>query len=177
MADVLTIARPYANAIFELALEEDKLKEWSDTLKLLGLIADDPAMRPVISNPLISKDQLVKLFNDVAGKLSEEANNLLEELAARKRLGIMPAISGVYENCLADRERTIDVKVVSAFPIDEGRLKKLQAALQGYLKRQVNMRFAVDRELIGGVVIYAGNQVIDASLRGKLNRLSERLCS
>lgn len=178
MADIQTIARPYAKAVFDLALEGKALKEWSDTLKVLSLIAADPMMQVVLNNPLNTKKQIVDLFQDVVGKsLSEEANNLLNELAIKKRLNILPAISQVYEVCLADRERTIDVKVVSAFPIDEGRLQKLQATLQGHLNRQVNMRLAIDRELLGGAVIYAGDQVIDGSLRGKLNRLSERLSS
>lgn len=178
MSDVITIARPYANAIFELALEQNKLKDWSEVLKFLAVIAEDNLMQPILSNPLLSKAQVIKLFVDVAGGvLSEEVINLLNQLATKKRLSILPAISKVYEVCLADRERTIDVKVVSAFPIDEMRLKKLQTALQGYLNRQVNMRFALDRDLLGGAVIYADDQVIDGSLRGKLSRLSERLCS
>lgn len=177
MTDVTTIARPYANAIFELALEENKLKEWSDVLKLLATIANDKNMQSVLKNPLIAKDDLVKLFHDITGDLPQKAINLINELASKKRLNILPAISKVYEICLAERERVIDVKVVSAFPIDEARLKKLQVALQGYLNRQVNIKFAIDRELIGGVVIHAGNKVINGSLRGKLDRLSERLCS
>lgn len=178
MADVETIARPYAKAIFELALEENALKKWSDTLKTLALIASNPTMQPVLNNPLITKKQIVDLFSDVAGQsLDQEAINLLNELAGRKRMSILPAISTVYEVCLAERERIIDVKVVSAFAIDDARLQKLQLALAGYLNRQVNMRFAIDQKLLGGVVIYAGDQVIDASIRGKLNRLSERLCS
>lgn len=177
MTDVTTIARPYANAIFELALEENKLKEWSDVLKLLATIANDKNMQSVLKNPLIAKDDLVKLFHDITGDLPQKAINLINELASKKRLNILPAISKVYEVCLAERERVIDVKVVSAFPIDEARLKKLQVALQGYLNRQVNIKFAIDRELIGGVVIHAGNKVINGSLRGKLDRLSERLCS
>lgn len=177
MSDVITIARPYANAIFELASDEKKLKDWSETLKLLGLIAQDPMMQPVLNNPHVRKEQVVQLFVDIAGKLPQEVINLLNELAAKKRLRILPAISQVYEICLADRERTVDVKVVSAFQIDDARLKKLQTALQSSLNRQVNLRFAIDRNLLGGAIIYAGDQVIDGSLRGKLNRLSERLCS
>lgn len=176
MSDVLTIARPYAHAVFDIALDQNKLKEWSDTLKTLAIIAQDKEMQLVLANPLISKEQLLNLFESITGKLDQHVINLLSDLADRKRLTLLPSISKIYEKCLAERERTVDVRVVSAFPIDDARLKRLQAALQNYLKRKVNMRLIVDRELIGGAKIYADDQVIDGSLRGKLNRLSERLC-
>jgi F-type H+-transporting ATPase subunit delta len=178
MAEAITIARPYAKAIFELAEEKKALKEWSKMLKTLAMIAADKNMQPVLKNPLITTDQLTSLFFDVAsGTLNEEAEHLIEMLATNKRLNLLPAITKIYEQYLADAERIIDVKVVSAYPIDSTRLKKLEQALQGYLNRKVTLHMRTDSALLGGAVIYAGDRVIDGSLRGKLNQLSERLCS
>lgn len=177
MLDVNTIARPYAKAVFELALEQKALLEWSNELKLFALIAGDKNMQTVLSNPLIPHDQLAGLFFEVAGPLSKRAKNLISLLASRKKLSILGAISKGYDALLAEKERTIGVKVVSAFAIDKARLTKLQKTLQAFLNRQVIMELEVDKTLIGGAVIFAGDQVIDGSLRGKLNRLNERLCS
>src|SRR5262245_15068556 len=120
MSDVMTIARPYAEAIFEIAIQNDELKRWSDTLKSLALIAGNKNMQPVLNNPLIPREQLADLFLDITGPaLNQEAKNLVSVLASRKRLSLLPAISAAYENCVAEHERIIEVKVVSAYPLDQ----------------------------------------------------------
>lgn len=178
MSEITTIARPYAKAIFESALEKNTLKEWSVALKNLAMIANNPDMLPLLNNPLLAREQLSSVFIDIAGKsLNDDAKRLVELLASRKRLDLLPAISKLYEIALAEREKTIEVKVVSAYQIDQARLQRLQHALQSRLNRQVSIQFAIDSALIGGAVIYAGDQVIDGSLRSKLKRLSESLCS
>ncbi len=178
MTNVNTLARPYAKAIFELALEQKTLKEWANALNILAMIASNEEMKPVLVNPLVSKQQSENLFFEIAGdSLNAENKNLVSLLASKKRLNILPAIVQVYEACLAEKEKTIEVKVVSAYQIDQARLQKLQHVLENYLKKQVIMEFGIDSGLLGGVIIYAGDQVIDNSIRHKLNRLSERICS
>jgi F-type H+-transporting ATPase subunit delta len=98
-------------------------------------------------------------------------------LADKKRLNLLPAIVGLYEDYVADHKKTMDVKVVSAYPIDEARVNRLRLALQENLKRQVTLQCSVDRSLLGGAIIYAGDQVIDGSLRSKLKKLADRLSS
>lgn len=177
MSEMMTIARPYAKAVFDSALAKNTLPAWSKSLKQLGVIAGNSEMKRLLQNPLVTKKTLVDLFIDLAGpELSQDAKNLIDLLAERKRLNLLPEISKVFEKCLADHERMIEVKVVSAYPIDETRMRKLQGALQTYLKRQVTLQQSLDSALVGGAIIYAGDLVIDGSLRGKLNRLSERLC-
>lgn len=178
MSEITTIARPYAKAIFDLAIQQKQLKEWSVTLKKLAMIAADKQMQPLMIDPSVTKQQLSSIFIDILGSsLMEEGKNLINELTNRKRLSILPAISEVFESCLAEHERTLEVKVVSAFHIDEARLQKLQRALGHKLNRQIQMRCIIDSKLIGGIIIYAGDEVIDGSLRGKLDKLSKRLYS
>lgn len=178
MTDVITIARPYAKAIFELAFAHKTLQEWKSMLTTLALIASDKNMQSMLFNPLLSKEQLAKLFLDVAkDTVNEEGKRFVEQLANKSRLSLLPAIRDRYETLLAEHEKTIDVKVVSAYPLDKDRLKKLQKALQNFLNRQVTMQFDVDSTLLGGVIIHAGDQVIDGSLRGRLHQLSESLSS
>lgn len=180
MSEIMTVARPYAKAVFESALEKNRLEPWLVAIKNLALIANCPEMESVITNPLITKKKLVDLFVDVAGKSLEQADELKELvklLAESKRLTLLPAIAEVYEQFILDYEKKIEVKVVSAYPIDDARMQRLARALQNSLKRQVTLECSIDRTLLGGVIVYAGDQVIDGSLRSKLKRLAERLCS
>lgn len=178
MSEVTTVARPYAKAIFEMALERNALQEWSNTLGFLALLVNDAGMKPILKNPLLSKEEIGSIFVSIgADRLNKEAKNLIEILAAKKRLQILPAIASLYEQFVAERNKIIDVKVVSAYPIDSARIKRLQKALENNLNKQVIMQCAVDDKLLGGAIIYAGDQVIDGSLRSKLKRLSERLSS
>lgn len=177
MAEINTIARPYAKALFELALDSNTLKEWSLALTNLALIAGNQELKTVFNNPTISRQWLADLFIKVAGKsINEGGKRLINMLAERKRLNILPAIASRFQQCVAEWEKTIEVKVVSAYPIDSSRLQRLKQSLQNYLKRQVTLHCTTDKTLIGGAIIYAGDKVIDGSIRGKLNRLSERLC-
>lgn len=177
MPEITTLARPYAKAIFESAIEKNELKAGSKALTKLAMIANNKEMQPVLTNPLMSKKELASLFIDLAGdSLNEASKQLIMLLAEKKRLSLLPSISLLFQALLAEHERTIEVKVVSAYPIDQSRMQRLQYALQNNLKREVTIRCVIDRALLGGVIIYAGDQVIDGSLRSKLNRLSERLC-
>jgi F-type H+-transporting ATPase subunit delta len=178
MSEIRTVARPYAKAIFESALERNSIQTWARALKNLAIISSDKKMQSVLTNPLLSKQQLANLVTELANNsLDEENKRLVVLLAYRKRLNLLPAIAQLFEEYVAQRERTIEVKVVSAYPIDDFRLQRMQHALQDKLKRKVTLQCLVDPALIGGAVIYAGNQVIDGSLSSKLKRLSERLCS
>jgi F-type H+-transporting ATPase subunit delta len=178
MSELITIARPYAKAVFEFALEHKTINEWERALKKLAIIGGSKIIQPVLTNPLLPREQLANLVIEVAGdSLNDENKRLVKELAGRRRLNLLPAIEKLYDQYLSEYERTVEVKVVSAYPLDNSRLQRLQYALQNKLKRKITMHCLVDRDLLGGVVIYAGDQVIDDSLRSKLKKLSERLCS
>jgi F-type H+-transporting ATPase subunit delta len=177
MAETITLARPYAKAMFESAVEKNALAAWSLDLNKLALIASNKDMQPVLHNPLVSKKELADLFTGIEGSQHDEINRLITLLAEKKRLNLLPAIAKLYDAYVSEKDKTMEVKVVSAFPIDSARLQRLTHALQNKFKRQIIIQCAVDSALIGGAIIYAGDQVIDGSLRSKLNRLSERLCS
>ncbi len=181
MAELSTIARPYAKAIFETALLNQTLKDWSKELAMLAGIVEDQNMQTVLNNPLISKKDLSAVFMDIVtcidGGRAHQVTNLIQILIEKKRLNLLPAIASRYEKYLAEREKRAEVKVISAYPIDEIRLQRLTHALQNHLKRQIVLECAVDKNLLGGIIIYAGDRVIDGSLRTKLKKLSESLCS
>jgi F-type H+-transporting ATPase subunit delta len=177
MSETATIARPYAKAIFELALKSNTLKEWLLPLKQLASIVENKSMQSVLNNPLFLKQDLIDLLIELAGKgLTREGRQLVKLLAEKKRLSLLPTMATLYEKFLAEHEKIMEVKVVSAYPIDSVRLQQLTHALQNKFKRQIELRCKVDKSLLGGAIIYAGDKVIDGSLHNKLKRLSERLC-
>lgn len=178
MVDVANIARPYAKAIFELALQRNELTEWQQRLSNLALVTSDKDMQRIINNPQISKKEIVELFKGILGKdLNKEGENLLTLLFSRNRIKILAAIAKQYHRLLMEHERVIEVKVVSAFKLHPQQIEKLKYALARRLKCDVTINAVVDETILGGAKIYAKDLVIDGSLRGKINRLSEFMSS
>jgi F-type H+-transporting ATPase subunit delta len=176
VSENMTLARPYAKAVFGTALENNTLATWSHALKILASIVANKEMQPILTHPRISKDQLADIVLSIAADLPREGKHLLNLLVEKKRLALLPVIATLYETFVRDHEKTIEVKVDSAYPIDPVRLQRLKQALQTYLKRQVSLHCTVNTTLLGGAIIYADHQVIDGSVRNKLKRLSESLC-
>ncbi len=174
--EATTVARPYAEAIFERAKESDQLKPWSEMLSLLQMVATDEAMAGLISNPLFDRQRLIKLIMEVGGdRLSAEAGNLVTVLTANGRLQLLPEICELYETMKATSERTINVLVRSAYELKAAESKALAGALKQRLGRDVTITSELDPGLIGGVHIRAGDLVIDGSIRGKLEQLANEL--
>src|SRR5580692_4566572 len=159
------IARPYAKAVFELARAESAYKEWSTTLELLATIASNKETRHMITRPHVSNEQRIELFSDICGKaLKEQDLNLLKLLTAEQRLLFLPEIKKQFDQLLAEQQKIIDVKVVSAFAIDAEQQQNLAATLTQRLQRNVILTYEIDRSLIGGAIIYANDKVIDGSV-------------
>lgn len=178
MADLATIARPYAKAIFNLALEQNTLAEWSKLLGVLSIAASDQLMRNLFTNPRISNHQLVDiLFSFCGDNKNQEAKNLLRTLAEQKRLSTLAEIAKLFEVYRAQREKIITVVVSSALPLSKIIQKNLMQALQIRLQCKINLVFEINPELIGGAVIRAGDLVIDGSVRSKLLRMAYALSS
>jgi len=176
MAEKSTIARPYAEAIFSLALEEAKLSDWSDILQLAAAVAADDKMQDIIGNTNVNKQELAQLFIDVLGKASNKhGNNLFKVLADNRRLGFLPEIAEQYEVLRADQEKTIEAEVVSAFEVSEKQQKEIADKLKARLGREVSLTCTIDDSLIGGLVIKAGDMVIDGSVIGQIQKLSVEL--
>jgi len=176
MEDVSALARPYGLAAFKQAREEGKVREWSEMLGTLTLIMRDPTMLGLISNPKVNDQQVAALVIDVAGSgLSETGANLVRIMAENERLAEMPGVAAVFE---AERDRAegrSHVEVTSAFALSDAQEKSIADSMSKRLGTEVDVSVTVDDSLIGGVIIRAGDTVIDASLRGRLGQLGQTL--
>lgn len=175
MAESLTIARPYAEAAFKLALELGALPSWSDALSRLSAVASNETARDLIGSPALNVPQVVALLSDTAGQLSAEQRNFVQVLAENERLGVLSEIAGQFEALRNAHEGVLDAQVSSAFPMTEAQLAEIVATLQAKYGRKVKVDVRVDPELIGGVSISIGDEVTDASVRGKLAQLAGAL--
>jgi F-type H+-transporting ATPase subunit delta len=180
MAESTTIARPYAKAIFEEALAEKKLGEWSEYLQSLAQAVETPAAAAFIDNPASTIEQHIELMCAVMGKKVKENKSLdkvITLLAINRRLMVLPAIKAIYDVLKAEQEKTLDVVVVSYSAMSADQQKKLTESLSHKLQRKVSLKISIDPSLLGGAVVQAGDLVIDGSVRGKLNKLGTDLAA
>ena len=177
MAENTTLARPYARAAFEAAQKDpDGLKRWSDMLAFVASVAADPGVQSLLGSPEHDTNFKAGLFLDVAGdRLNQEGSNFVKLLAENRRLAILPEIHEVFEELRADAEKTVEAEVISAYKVNAAQQKKIAEALSKRLNREVVLNCRVDKSLIGGAVIRAGDLVIDGSARGKLAQLAHVL--
>lgn len=176
MQDLSKIARPYASAAFQQASEEGLTAEWAEMLDLLVMVVSDPLTAGLLSNPKVDREQLVKLILDVCGeRLSETGRNFVRVLAQYRRLGALRAIAAQYHEERSKAERQTDVEVISAYDLSESDRNEIIVAMTKRLGNKVDVKLTVDQSLIGGVVIRAGDTVIDGSMRGQLTQLARRI--
>lgn len=169
MAETTTIARPYAEAVFGLADAAGTLAKWSQTLARAAEIARNPDMLETMANPRLTADQLYGLFASLVGDaLFAESQNFIRVLIENRRLPILPEIREMFEELKNERENVIEARIASAFPLDAASLEGLVADLQKRFGRSIQPSVSVDPELIGGVCVQVGDEVIDGSVRGKL---------
>lgn len=171
-----TIARPYAAAAFEYALANNALPEWETLLQSAATITDNATVINLLNSPDATPKKLSDLYCGVLGKtLNAQQKNFIQLLAENERLAVMPAIAALFSQARAEHEKTLSVEVTSAATLSPAYQQKLVTALTKRLQRQVELQCSVDPALLGGVVIRAGDTVIDGSIRGKLTRLNEFL--
>ena len=176
MAQLTTLARPYAKAAFGTAESSGQLGAWSKGLGLLAAVAQAPRVAAFLADPSRNTGTQAQTVIDLCGsELDGKVQNFVLVLAANKRLGLLPQIVELFEQLKAERERTVDVDVVSAFPMDTAAEQQLIAVLKQKLQREVKVTASVDSSLIGGVVVRAGDTVIDNSVRGRLKKLAEAM--
>ncbi|QKT03604.1 F0F1 ATP synthase subunit delta [Ectothiorhodospiraceae bacterium 2226] len=176
MAESTTIARPYAQAAFEVAREHNALARWSEMLQWAAQVAADAQMAALIKSPHVSREDLVQIILDVCGdNLDEQGRNLIRTLAANGRLELLPDIAALFEMLRADAEGTVEAEVVSALPVSDAQQAIIADALAKRLGRKVALRCRTDEALLGGAIIRAGDLVIDGSARGHLNKLATAL--
>ncbi|MBK6957381.1 MAG: F0F1 ATP synthase subunit delta [Nitrosomonas sp.] len=178
MAEAITVARPYAEAVYKMAVAGDSLDQWSKMLQLAVEIAEDKHVKLLIGNPVVSAKQLGELFLEIGrNKFNSEARNLMMLLAENKRITVLSQINQLFEQLKAQHEGVLDAKIVSAFTMENKQLKKLIDDLEQKFKRKIEAQVSVDPELIGGIKVEIGDEILDASVRGKLEAMAVALKS
>jgi F-type H+-transporting ATPase subunit delta len=180
MAENVTLARPYAEAAFQLAKSGNALATWSDVLARLSAVAARPEMEECIGNPRLSPEQLAQLCLDVTASdaklnLSADQQNFVRVLADNDRLIVLQEIAELFNELKHGHEGVKDAEITSAFALDDSTLGTLVADLERKFACRIKASVKVDAELIGGVRIAVGDEVIDASVRGKLAAMATAL--
>lgn len=176
MAENVTIARPYAEAVFKLAREKNALAKWSEMLAFLEVVVKEPQVQSIIGNPNFSAARIESLLLGVCGeKIDGAGRNFVQVLARNDRLPLLPEIRELFEQRKAEQEGVLEAKIFSAFPMSDEQVKQLVSRLEGKYKRKVVTQVSVEPELIGGVKIAAGDEVLDATVRGKLETMRAAL--
>jgi len=175
MAESVTIARPYAEAVFRTAKEGGALGAWSARLARLAMVAQDAEMASVIGNPRLSTEQVAQLFLSLADENDATLGNFIRTLAENRRLSILPEISRLFDLAKSQEEGVKEAVVYSAFPIDAAQVSALVQQLETHFGSRLTAQVVVDESLIGGVRVAVGDQVLDASVRGKLDAMATAL--
>ena len=169
MAENLTLARPYAEAAFALARDAANLPSWSDAMQRLAAVTRSPALAEYLGNPRIDAAQITALCLDVAGtKLTDAQQNFVRVLVDNDRLDVVPEMAELFEALRNAHEGVKDAEVTSAFPIADSDLRSLVEGLERKFNCRIQAKVNIDPSLIGGVRVAVGDEVIDASVRGKL---------
>jgi F-type H+-transporting ATPase subunit delta len=178
MAETATVARPYAEAVFGLAERAGAFANWLNMLAIMARVAAHPDMRTCIGNPNLGAKQLYDLFIELCREdFPVDARNFVRVLIANDRLALLPEIHEQFVELKNELEGVVEAEIRTAFPLDNAQINGLVADIARRLKRRVQPRVTVDKELIGGVRITAGDEVIDCSVRGKLEEMAAALRS
>jgi len=176
MSELATLARPYAAAVFKRAKETGATGKWSLSLAFLSAVLRDENISVVVDNPKISKQALSTLILDICqGQVDDEGVNFLKLLVSNNRLSLVPSIATLFEAYKADDEGYVDAEVTTAYPFSEEAKSRLAETLEKKLGKKVHLNVTEDQSLIGGVLIRAGDQVIDGSIRGQLQHMQKAL--
>ncbi len=175
MSELTTVARPYAKAAFDFALENSDIAKWQEMLVFTSEVSKNDTIRSVLASAM-APESLAELFNNVCeDQLNTHGQNFIKVLAENNRLSALPDISKQFNILKKEYDKEIDVDVTSAVELSSEQQDKMSAALEKRLARKVKLICNVDPALVAGVIIKAGDTVIDGSVNSKLNRLSDAL--
>lgn len=175
MSELTTVARPYAKAAFDFAVEGKDIAKWQEMLVFAAEVAKNDDVRNLLSGAM-APEKLGNLFVSICEEqLNTQGQNFLKVLAENNRLSALPAIATQFTAFKADYDKEIDVDVTSAVELSTEQVAKISAALEKRLARKVKLICNVNPALVAGVIIKAGDTVIDGSVNSKLNRLSDAL--
>ena len=173
MSDLTTAARPYARAVFEMAGDPKGLTKWSNSLQFMGAIASNDDVKKLLSSPKMAKQAGADAFITLCDKkLDDQEQNLVRMLAENNRLSLLPEMSVIYDELKIEAEGSIEADVTTAKKLTKAEEEAISKALTKRLGREVKLNVSVDKELLGGAIIQAGDLVIDGSLKGRLKKMT-----
>ncbi|HAY5897464.1 TPA: F0F1 ATP synthase subunit delta [Shigella flexneri 2a] len=177
MSEFITVARPYAKAAFDFAVEHQSVERWQDMLTFAAEVTKNEQMAELLSGEL-APETLAESFIAVCGEqLDENGQNLIRVMAENGRLNALPDVLEQFIHLRAVSEATAEVDVISAAALSEQQLAKISAAMEKRLSRKVKLNCKIDKSVMAGVIIRSGDMVIDGSVRGRLERLADVLQS
>lgn len=176
MAEYTTSARPYARAAYALATQSSTVDSWTDALALMAAVAADADMQDILDEPQLSREQKGDLMLKViADKLDQQQQNLVKLMAENGRLRALPEVAHQFETYRAEAEGKVEAEIISAFDLTSEQEKAITKTLKSKLGRDVSITTSTDESLIGGVVIKAGDTIIDGSMKYQLELLAQTL--
>ncbi|MDO8930795.1 MAG: F0F1 ATP synthase subunit delta [Rhodocyclaceae bacterium] len=176
MAELVTIARPYAEAVFRLAQEKGRLAAWSEQLSLLSAYAQNADMAACLANPGLTAGQKADLVKSLlGGGVDGDLASFIQVLAGNDRLSVLPEIAAFFETLKAVEEGVKDAVIYSAFPLDDAQRNSLLPTLEAHFKAKLRPEVQLDPELIGGIKVVVGDQVLDTSVRASLDAMATAL--
>ncbi|WP_312984981.1 F0F1 ATP synthase subunit delta [Atlantibacter sp.] len=177
MSEFVTVARPYAKAAFDFAVENQSVDRWQDMLAFAAEVTKNEQMAELLSGAL-APETLAESFIAVCGdQLDAHGQNLIKVMADNGRLKVLPDVLEQFIRLREAREATVEVEVTSATALNEEQLEKISVAMEKRLSRKVKLNCKIDKSVVAGVIIRAGDMVIDGSVRGRLERLADVLQS
>jgi F-type H+-transporting ATPase subunit delta len=178
MAETITVARPYAEAAFSLAREQNALPAWSQMLQLAAAIVRDPRIAEALDNPKLGAPEKESLLLSIAGdRLNEDARRYLRVLVQADRIALMPEIAAVFDTLKDREEGTAKAEIETAFPLTEAQLADITSALARRFGKRIEAAVRVNPALIGGARVTVGDTVLDASVQAKLAAMATELHS
>ena len=175
--EIATVARPYAEALFQIAQKQDLL-HWSQLIEALAKIGSHPQVLEVANNPTLRKDQIASvLFQIFHCENDEPVKNFIRVLVENDRVALLPEIARQFEELKNARQGSAIAQIVSAFPLTEAQTNELVSKLEKRFGRKLIPTIEIDNSLIGGVCVTVGDEVLDLSVRGKLHKMQETLVS
>lgn len=177
MSDLITVARPYAKAAFDFAVEHQSVDRWQQMLAFATEVASNEQVAELLSGA-VAPEALSAQFIAICGdQLDEAGQNLVKVMAENKRLPALPDVLAQFIQLRAAHDATADVEVISSTTLSDEQLTKISAAMEKRLSRKVKLNCKIDKSVLAGVIIRAGDMVIDGSVRGRLERLTDVLQS
>ncbi|OOF79248.1 F0F1 ATP synthase subunit delta [Rodentibacter caecimuris] len=175
MSELTTIARPYAKAAFDFAIEKSAVEKWAEMLSFVSAVIENETVKTLLNSVASAQKLADTVISICAEQLDQYGQNFIRLMAENKRLSAIPAVFNEFKHYVEDHQAIAEVDVVSAQPLNVTQIEKITAAMEKRLARKVKLNCNVDSSLIAGVVIRTEDFVIDGSSRGQLTRLANEL--